>query len=50
MVSPIILSAASITWTAPTIISGDADVCTNGGLLYTAKFIASCFACESRQA
>jgi len=44
VVLPVSLSAASITWSAPAIISGDADVCTNG-----AKFIASCLGCELRQ-
>jgi O-glycosyl hydrolase len=31
---PLALVAASITWNAPVTISGDADVSTNGGLLY----------------
>ena len=31
---PLSMDAASITWGAPATISGDADVSTNGGLLY----------------
>jgi len=32
--APLVLSAASITWTTRALITGDGDVSTNGGLLY----------------